>query len=225
MSIDYKGLGLWAAAALTIFGVAEVEGSVSPPLDKKPVIHQNPAHAPAQPVIQTQKKPDANHTGVLEKRAIFVLETGKLILPSGVVVDAASGNGKGRNNPLMANKEDVGPIPTGEWLASPVRWHKFELDNGSSDNTQSVELSPINDRQALNRDGLFMHHTHSSGLESHGCIVMKEADTRKVLAARKAGVFDRVLVVRRQPDIAVANQPPNRKSQQAAVQIARLAGG
>jgi len=87
---------------------------------------------------------------------------------NGVLVSKGySGNGRGKNNPIMQSAQGVGPIPRGKWMMVGVK---------DSPNTGpfSIVLEPCEGTDALGRSAFRIHgdSVANPGTASHGCIIL-----------------------------------------------------
>lgn len=86
-----------------------------------------------------------------------------------------SGHGKGKNNPLMQNIKDVGPIPCGKYY--PKNPHH-------SDHTGpfTIDLIPFPDNEMFGRSEFKIHgdNIEKPGTASEGCIIFGP-DTRHLI--------------------------------------------
>jgi hypothetical protein len=91
---------------------------------------------------------------------------GALIREEKVVAFGYSGNGEGKNNPLMQAAVAVGPIPEGEWSITEMIAHY------GTHGPFVLRLEPKGD--ALGRAGFLIHGDSISnpGTASLGCIIL-----------------------------------------------------
>jgi len=82
-----------------------------------------------------------------------------------------SGGGPGKDNPLMQDVSNVGPIPQGAWIMTSV-----EQTGGPSPFT--IMLVADAGTQTFGRCGFRIHgdSINAPGTASHGCIIMARAD-------------------------------------------------
>lgn len=79
-----------------------------------------------------------------------------------------SGNGEGRNNPVMESVPNEGPIPRGVYEISNLTLDHPKLGH------YVLELVPFSDNDMFGRSGFFIHgdSREHPGLASDGCIVL-----------------------------------------------------
>lgn len=109
---------------------------------------------------------------------IYVIKSGELMKDWQHVASGYSGFGLGRNNPLMMNLKNIGPIPVGYWRIGKA-FHSPKTGECA------IPLTPEPGTQTFNRTDFEMHGDCKDPLKrgeaSHGCIVMS-AYTRKLVA-------------------------------------------
>lgn len=95
-----------------------------------------------------------------------------------------SGSGKGKNNPKMQDKSNVGPIPRGNWTIGKPRDTK-------NHGPHVMDLTP-NAHSALGRTEFLIHGDSVShpGTASQGCIILPRNIREKI-----SGSGDHALVV------------------------------
>ena len=84
---------------------------------------------------------------------------------------AYSGFGEGKNNPLMQDWPDEGPIPEGHYTVGVIYDHHPQLGD------YAIELIPDATNNMYGREGFFWHGDSRShpGSASHGCIISSRA--------------------------------------------------
>jgi hypothetical protein len=89
-----------------------------------------------------------------------------------------SGGGAGKNNPLMQDVSNVGPIPQGAWTMTGV-----EQTGGPSPFT--IVLVPEAGTQTFGRSGFRIHgdSINAPGAASHGCIILGRPDREAIWAS------------------------------------------
>ena len=136
-----------------------------------------------------------------DKTAVFDMGTGILTLPNGKAFCAGSGKGDARNNYKFQHEQGHGPIPEGTWNVDPSALNTYKLVGGRTDTTPSLRLSPTADVDASGRDpySFLVHHTHAANpddLHTIGCVALRDRDMPQLIAAREAGVFNKIRVTR-----------------------------
>lgn len=96
-----------------------------------------------------------------------------------------SGHGAaGKNNPLMQQVPDVGPLPQGWWKAGTP---------GDSPHTgpYTIPLEPVNGTQTFGRTGFKIHGDSKGfpGTASHGCLIFPRAVRERVHQENRDGLI------------------------------------
>jgi hypothetical protein len=88
-----------------------------------------------------------------------------------------SGNGKWKNDPASCGVKDHGPIPAGEWTATPAS-KAFCATHGP----WSLKLTPVPETDTYGRSGFYIHGDWDDGKQdaSDGCIIT-DRGTRQIL--------------------------------------------
>lgn len=113
-------------------------------------------------------------------------EAGQLIALGGSLIGIGyAGKGEGKNNPLMQNVRNVGPIPRGFWrIGSPY--------DSKNTGPYTIPLYKLDDRPGDDVDGVsgrsaFRIHGDSSvrpGQASEGCIILPRSSRVAVTDSR-----------------------------------------
>ncbi|MGB6118308.1 MAG: DUF2778 domain-containing protein [Mesorhizobium sp.] len=121
------------------------------------------------------------------KVAVYDISAGKVYMPDGSVLDAASGIGKMANNPKYAHVKMNGPTPphTYNLRMRETRFHGVE----------AIRMLPVDGRNKFGRDGFLAHTQLLRGRpgQSHGCVAFEEYE--KFLRAFKQGKVKQMVVV------------------------------
>ena len=106
----------------------------------------------------------------------YAQKTGNLFHDGRLVATGYSGNGEGKNDPLMQGVHDCGPIPRGKWTIDgpPVN----TVDRGP----YVLFLTAGPDTNTFGRSGFHMHgdSVRVPGSGSRGCIVMPRTAREEV---------------------------------------------
>lgn len=100
-------------------------------------------------------------------RYVFMSDEGRLYNADGFVCDAYSGYGAGKDNPVLQDVRDVGPIPEGLYvLGAPRLDPKLGPD--------AIPLTPAIGTNTFGRNGFFIHgdSIDHPGCASHGCVIV-----------------------------------------------------
>lgn len=114
---------------------------------------------------------------------IWTQKAGRMLRNSVPKSAGYSGAGEGRNNPLLQNVPQVGPIPVGAYSIGP------EIES-ETHGPVSMHLIPLPGSELFGRSGFMIHGDNASSTASHGCIILPRA-TREEIAQS----HDRLLVV------------------------------
>jgi Protein of unknown function (DUF2778) len=103
--------------------------------------------------------------------------TGALSKDGEVVGEGYSGFGEGKNNPMMQQMADVGPLPQGLYEIGPPH-------DTPSQGPHIMELSPADGTELFGRSGFLIHGDAIAhpGSASHGCIILSR-DLRDKISA------------------------------------------
>lgn len=119
--------------------------------------------------------------------AVYDISAGKVYMPDGSVLAAASGIGKMANNPRYAHVRMNGPTPphTYNLRMRETRFHGVE----------AIRMLPVDGKNKHGRDGFLAHSELLRGRpgQSHGCVAFK--DYNKFLRAFKQGKVKQMIVV------------------------------
>jgi hypothetical protein len=95
-----------------------------------------------------------------------------------------AGQGEGKNNPDMQNKENVGPIPQGAW--------KIEPGSSNSKGPLTIKLIPDPSTETFNRKDFRIHGEKlppaEPGNASEGCIIHSR-DIRQSIVDLNGGIL------------------------------------
>ncbi len=116
---------------------------------------------------------------------LYVQSTGQLFRPDGSLCGTGyAGHADGRNNPLLQEVHNVGPLPVG--------FYKFgEAVDGTHLGPTAIPLKPDPTNTMFDRSAFYMHGDSASHDASHGCIIMGHAI--RVEVAEHAGEHLRVI--------------------------------
>lgn len=139
----------------------------------------------------------------------YIIRTGEWLLNGHLFMNAYSGHWAGKNNPLMTNVKDVGPLPTGEYIIGDPYKHD---DLGPV--CFNLEPGPLN--QMFSRKDFRLHadSIFHPGDASHGCIVslgigsITGRQCREALSLPVKGGDRRLLVVAEREDAQWIGLPP-----------------
>lgn len=97
---------------------------------------------------------------------LYVQSTGQLFRPDGSLCGTGyAGTHDGRNNPLMQEIHNIGPLPVGFYtFATAV--------DGTHLGPTAIPLEPDPLNQMYGRSAFFMHGDSVTHDASHGCIIM-----------------------------------------------------
>ncbi len=119
--------------------------------------------------------------------AVYDISAGKVYMPDGSVLAAASGIGKMANNPKYVHVKMNGPTPphTYNLRMRETRFHGVE----------AIRMLPVDGKNKYGRDGFLAHTQLLRGRpgQSHGCVAFKDYD--KFLRAFKQGKVKQMIVV------------------------------
>ena len=98
---------------------------------------------------------------------IYRQANGQLWLGEECVGCGYSGCGVGKNNPVMEDVHNVGPIPRGRYLIGPAH-------DTTTHGPYVLDLTPCDVLGMHGRGGFLIHgdNRHDPGMASHGCIVL-----------------------------------------------------
>lgn len=101
-----------------------------------------------------------------------------------LATNAYSGNGAGRNNPVMENVRNVGPIPAGTWRIGRAR-------HSPRTGPISMDLTPTRGTNTYGRTAFLIHGDNLTHTASDGCIILSRSVRQQINQSS-----DRELVVR-----------------------------
>jgi Protein of unknown function (DUF2778) len=98
---------------------------------------------------------------------IYDQRTGTLSRNDEVLGQGYSGFGDGKNNPVMQDEANLGPIPKGSYEIGPPR-------DTPTHGPHVMELSPSAETHTFGRSGFLIHGDSvvNPGTASHGCIIL-----------------------------------------------------
>ena len=117
---------------------------------------------------------------------IYQQSTGNLLDYNGQTVGIGyAGNGKGKNNPLMQNVKNMGPLPQGNYLIG-------EPYDSEHTGPFTLPLEPDKNNNMFGRDEFFMHGDSITEpvTASNGCIIMSRYVRNKINSSN-----DKILIV------------------------------
>ncbi len=118
---------------------------------------------------------------------LYVQSTGQLFRPDGSWCGAGyAGTKDGRNNPLLQEVHDVGPLPVGFYTFGAAV-------DGTHLGPTAIPLDPEPTNTMYGRSAFYMHGDSATHDASHGCIIMGHAI--RVEVAEHAG--ERLKVIAR----------------------------
>lgn len=106
----------------------------------------------------------------------YAQKSGELQKDGTPVATGYSGAGAGKNNPVLQNVPNVGPIPQGDWtIAGPPA-------NTADHGPYVLTLNPTVGTETFGRTGFLMHGDSKEhpGCASHGCIILPRAAREQV---------------------------------------------
>jgi hypothetical protein len=122
------------------------------------------------------------------RTAIYDITAQAVYLPNGEKLEAHSGLGEFMDDPRYVHKKMRG--------ATPPNTYKLTLRESLFHGVQAIRLTPLNESDMFNRDGI-LAHTYMLGPsgQSNGCVSFR--DYQKFLRAFQRGEIDRIVVVPR----------------------------
>ncbi len=116
---------------------------------------------------------------------LYVQSTGQLFRPDGSLCGTGyAGTGEGRNQPLMQEVHNVGPLPLG--------FYSFgEAVDGTHLGPTAIPLNPDPTNAMYGRSAFYMHGDSATHDASHGCIIMGHAV--RIEVAERAGEHLKVI--------------------------------
>jgi hypothetical protein len=122
------------------------------------------------------------------KTAIYDITGQAVYLPNGEKLEAHSGLGEYMDDPRYVHKKMRG--------ATPPTLYKLSLREALFHGVQAIRLTPLNEKDMFNRDGI-LAHTYMLGPSgaSNGCVSFR--DYQRFLSAFRRGEIDHIQVVAR----------------------------
>jgi hypothetical protein len=122
------------------------------------------------------------------RTAIYDITAQAVYLPNGEKLEAHSGLGEFMDDPRYVHKKMRG--------ATPPNTYKLTLRESLFHGVQAIRLTPLNERDMFNRDGI-LAHTYMLGPNgaSNGCVSFR--DYQRFLSAFRRGEIDHIQVVAR----------------------------
>lgn len=101
---------------------------------------------------------------------VYSQSSGSLSRDGNVVGVGYSGFGDGKNNPILQDHPDFGPIPQGRYSIGPPEC----MDSPGPHGPFVMRLTPDQTNQMFSRSGFLLHGDSivAPGSASHGCIIM-----------------------------------------------------
>jgi hypothetical protein len=101
---------------------------------------------------------------------IYDQATGALSRDDKPVAEGYSGFGDGKDNPVMQNVPDTGPIPRGVYAIGPPH-------DTTTHGPHVMALTPVDGTDTFGRSGFLIHgdSIEHPGTASHGCIILARA--------------------------------------------------
>lgn len=144
-----------------------------------------------------QKGPDLAALGYDSRTAVYDISAKALYLPSGVILEAHSGMGNLRDDPLHVDQRMLGATPPATYELKP----REKLFHG----VRALRMTPVDGSNALGRVGLLTHsYMLGPGGDSNGCVSIKNYD--RFLKAYDGGEINRLVVVPKLSGAASASQ-------------------
>ncbi|MDX3925121.1 MAG: DUF2778 domain-containing protein [Shinella sp.] len=131
-------------------------------------------------------------SGSMNRTAIYVIDSGVVIMPNGDRHEAHSGIGHMRDNPKYTHVKMKGPTPAGTYHLTM----REKLFHG----VEALRMTPVDGIAPLNRTGLLTHsYLLGANGNSHGCVAFK--NYQPFLKAFKRGEINRMIVVENMGDV------------------------
>ena len=113
--------------------------------------------------------------GINDRYFVYEQLTGKVLLEGRVIGVGYSGHAEGKNNPLMQDKPDIGPIPRG-WYTMGALFYS------SSHGPDVIRLTPDGSNEMFGRSGFLIHGDKigAPGEASLGCIIQQRIVRRAI---------------------------------------------
>jgi hypothetical protein len=166
-----------------------------------PLPRSRPRLAALPPVedLKVQSEEDARSL----RTAIYDITAQVVYLPSGERLEAHSGLGDFMDDPRYVHRKMRG--------ATPPNTYKLTLRESLFHGVQAIRLTPVDEGNMFNRDGILAHsYMLGPSGQSNGCVSFK--DYPKFLRAYLRGEIDRIVVVSRLTKPPVFAKRPNVRS-------------
>lgn len=116
---------------------------------------------------------------------LYVQSTGALYRPDGSwCSNGYAGHGDGRNNPVMQEVSNVGPLPVGLYKLGEVTESKGPF---------TIRLEPDQGNQMHGRSGFLIHGDTQAHDASHGCIILDRITRVALSGEAQRGGWIRVI--------------------------------
>jgi len=118
----------------------------------------------------------------------YIQDSGKFYHDGELIGLGYSGFQEGKNNPLLQDEPNIGPIPCGLWDIE-------DAFDSTTHGPHCIPLTPVDGTVTFGRSGFLMHGDSivHPGLASHGCIIQLHAVREQVRGLVLGG--DRSLMV------------------------------
>ncbi len=141
-----------------------------------------------RPQFAALTPPDAPRSEHPPRTAIYDITAQMVYLPNGERFEAHSGYGPFMDDPKHVHRKNRG--------ATPPNVYRLTLRERLFHGVQALRLTPENESEMFNRDGILAHsYLLGPSGQSHGCVSFK--DYPKFLRAFLRGDVDRMIVVTR----------------------------
>ena len=139
----------------------------------------------------TSDRPNLASLGYDSQTAVYDISARTIYMPDGSKLEAHSGFGDLKDDPLNVDKRGVG--------ATPPAIYSLKLREKSFHGVDALRMTPAEHNNTLGRSGLLVHsYMLGPNGDSNGCVSIK--DYEKFLNAFRNGEVKNLLVVVRLPD-------------------------
>ena len=147
----------------------------------KKIVRQSQDSTPTPPPVNLDPMPAASTEQIadIDLDALawtYAQKSGELQQDGKPVATGYSGAGLGKNNPVLENVPDVGPIPQGHWTIGgpPV--------DTANHGPYVLKLNPEGGTETFGRSGFLMHGDSKEhpGCASHGCVILPRSVREQV---------------------------------------------
>jgi hypothetical protein len=139
----------------------------------------------------TTNRPNLASLGYDSQTAVYDISARTIYMPDGSKLEAHSGLGSLKDDPLNVDKRGVG--------ATPPAIYSLKLREKSFHGVEALRMIPAEHNNTLGRSGLLVHsYMLGPNGDSNGCVSIK--DYEKFLNAFRNGEVKNLLVVVRLPD-------------------------